>query len=577
MRSGKKALLLAINSKYIHSNPAVYSLAAYYERRAAESRGGKAPWMLSVKEYTINDVVGNILQGIVREKPDLLAVSVYIWNVETVKRLLPDLRVLLPEAIIVLGGPEISFGTEHCGIDKSLFDYVVEGEGELCFAELLDKLSAPSYVPAGELPGVLRADRLLSMEELPFIYDGRYSFGGGIEAFKNRIVYYETSRGCPYSCAYCLSGGDCAPVRFLPEETVFKHIDFFCRSKVPLVKFVDRTFNCNPARAKAIIRKISELDTEECMSCFHFEVGADLFDDEFLELLSRVPKGRVQIEAGIQSLNGQTLSASVRKTDNRRLFKNIEAIVGCGNINVHTDLIAGLPFEGIESFKESFNKTYSLKAHQLQLGFLKRLQGAPLCEKETEYGLVFSKTAPYEVLKTKWLGFDEIIRLKRVEASLERYYNSGFYSMSLAVLEKCFAAPYELYEAIADFSKTRGHGDIYAATSKRAAFDMLYEFGIASNVEKICGAEKTGSFAELLLLDYFSSDKSELPPESLRFTWRHSRTLRSSEAEIFKANGTEDFKGFGIRCIGEKMYIFDYNKKDAVTGRYYYREAVNGR
>jgi len=563
MKSGKKALVAAINSKYIHSNPAVYSLAAYY--KATRGEPDNAAWEVCVKEFSVNDAADNILQGIAAEKPDLLAFSVYVWNVETVKRLLSDVRAVLPDTMILLGGPEVSFGTEHCALDGALFDFVAEGEGELCFAELLDELALAQSTPSR----VRRASRRLDMDELPFIYDEAFGFGG-IAAFKNRIVYYETSRGCPFSCSYCLSGGDCSPVRFLAVEKVFGHIDFFAENKVPLVKFVDRTFNCNPARAKAIVEKICGLRKEDCATCFHFEVGADLFDDEFLELLSKVPEGRIQIEAGIQSFNEETLSASVRKVDNSRLFKNVEYIMKNGNINVHTDLIAGLPCEDAASFRDSFNKAYELGSHQLQLGFLKRLQGAPLCAKEEEYGIVFSKNAPYEVLSTKWLSYDDIMRLKRIEAALERYYNSGICTKTLSVLEKHFASPYDMYEAIAEFSGSNIPGGVYLPMSKRSAFDVLFDFAVSSG----CEAEE---IAAIMLTDYFSTDKSELPPDSLRFYWRHSRVLRQSEAEIFKENGIDDFKGFGIRIVGNDTLIFDYNKKNAVTGQYRLRKVIKGR
>ncbi len=350
----KRAIICAINSKYIHSNPAVYSLAAYYEKHSVNKL-----WHTDVREYTINDIVGNIIYDIVSDKPDVIAFSVYIWNVEVVKRILCDLRVILPNTVIILGGPEVSFGTEHCNINDSLYDYIIQGEGELCFTELLDNLSSVSEQALIDsdvacVNKILRADRLLAMDEIPFIYNDE-----NIGCFKNRILYYETARGCPFSCAYCLSGGDCSPVRFTDVEIVFTHIDFFCKHDVPLVKFVDRTFNCNPARAKEIIKKIAAIP-DSCSTCFHFEVGADLFDDEFLCLLSTLPKGRVQIEAGIQSLNETTLNASVRKTDNNKVFSNLKKIIDGENVNVHTDLIAGLPFESLASFKNSFNGVYRL-------------------------------------------------------------------------------------------------------------------------------------------------------------------------------------------------------------------------
>ncbi|MBO5418152.1 MAG: B12-binding domain-containing radical SAM protein [Clostridia bacterium] len=542
----KKVCICGINSQYIHSNPAVYSLAAYYYENSRFSGTDKA-FSVTIKEYTVNDIIGNILLDIAAERPEVLAFSVYIWNVETVKKLLSDVSKVLPETQVVIGGPEVSFGTEHCGIDDNLFDFVIEGEGELAFTEFLDTLSGE-----GKLPRKIRAERLLEMAEIPFIYEVF-----DLARFENRIIYYETSRGCPFGCSYCLSGGDKSPVRFLPVETVFRHIDFFAENNVPLVKFVDRTFNCNPERAKAIVGKIASLP-ETCRTCFHFEVGADLFDNDFLGLLATLPKGRVQIEAGIQSTNNEVLSRCVRKTDNNRVFDNLQKICSYGNINVHTDLIAGLPGENLDSFKNSFNDVYALRSHQFQLGFLKRLQGAPLCDTEKADGLVFSENSPYEILESACLSFGEITELKEVEAALERYYNSGYYVETLKRVDGCFGTSYEFYRRLAEYLK--GQGLLWGGVSKRRAFDGLYEF--------CCGGVNDEALAETMLLDYFSSDKSELPPDSLRFVWRHSRAYRNSESEVYKALNIDDFAGFGIRYVGGNAYVFDYRGKDPVTGRY---------
>lgn len=508
----KKVLLCAVNSKFIHSNPAVYGLKAYYEKYAPETV--RQELEVTVREYTINDVFGNIVYDIVSHKPDMLAFSVYIWNVETVKKLLSDLRLILSGCVFVLGGPEVSFGVDHCGILPGLFDCIIEGEGELCFKELLCDF-AEDKAPER----LLRASRQLTLEELPFTYNEE-----NIGLFKNRILYYETSRGCPFSCAYCLSGGDCSPVRFLPIERVFCEIDFFVRYEIPLVKLVDRTFNCNRQRTKEILGKIASLPSE-CKTCFHFEVGADLFDGEMIRLLSGLPAGRVQLEAGIQSTNPKTLESSVRRTDNRRVFENIIEIVGAGNINVHTDLIAGLPYEDMSSFRNSFNEVYSLRAHQLQLGFLKRLQGSPLCSMQEEHGMVFSQNPPYEIICNNYISFAELLELKRVEAALERYHNSGYYRESLLFLESCFDTPYGMYLALADFLEESG--GLFCSVSKRRAFDLFFDFGCRAVLrrearlweEAACGLrcdaalQKNGiaTFARMLLLDYFSSDKSELP------------------------------------------------------------------
>ncbi len=550
----KNILLCAVNSQFIHSNPAVYSIKRYFDDNFTGSGID-----VSIKEYTVNDVYGNILYDILAKKPDAVCFSVYIWNVETVKRLIPDILAVLPDTTVILGGPEVSFGTSQLDKAKNSCDYIIEGEGELCFLELVKSGEIFTHT---DLPKRISASRLISGNEFPKIYTKE-----SLSLFKNRIVYYESSRGCPFSCAYCLSGGDSTPVRYLPLERVFDDIDLFVSEKVPLVKFIDRTFNANKKRALEIFKKIASLP-DDAVTCFHFEVGADLFDGETLFVLSSLKKGRIQIEAGIQSLNEKTLTASARTVKNEAVFKNLFEILKFKNINVHTDLIAGLPFEDIGSFKSSFNGVYSLKSHQLQLGFLKRLFGAPLCESEKEYLMVFSENPPYEILKNAWLSYDDIAELKRIEAVTERYYNSGGFVRSLDLVIEKFPSPYDFFN---DFSAwCYLNGTLFAAVSKRRAYDLLYSFALPFLDEK-----EQLLMSDLVLFDYFSSEKSEIPPDLLKGHLTLAKPFKNSDAAVYGLMEASGYTGYGIRSFFGKSYLFDYSKKDPVSGLYPVVSVVN--
>ena len=507
-----KVLLCAINSQYIHSNPAVYFL-----KEAAKDYAD-----IEVHEYSINDNYQALLYGILSKGTDLVAFSCYIWNIEIVCRLCKDIKKAKPEIKIVLGGPEVSFGVDHTSLEETDYDHILKGEGERIFPELLAKLQGKEFnAPETDL--------------WPEIYTLE-----NIKKFKNRIVYYESSRGCPFKCAYCLSSV-CGKVRFLPIERVKANIDMFVKEQVPLVKFTDRTANCNKVRFKEILTHI--LNQENCNTTFHFEIGADLLSQEELDILGKMPVGRVQLEAGIQSTNEETLEACVRKTDLEKIFYNLGKIMEFKNINLHGDLIAGLPYEGLERFKKSFNDLYSLRLHQLQLGFLKLLPGAPLNNMIEEHEYVFSSHTPYEVLKNKYISSEELGELKAVEDVLERYYNSGRFTTCLPLLEKCFDTPYDMYKELAD--RYIELGLLFGKISLDKQCDVLVEFA----VEKGLGKE----FKIAMLVDYFSTNRQDLPPDSLKEYWQSSRHLKL---------------GPGGRCIDGVRYRFDYEKKNPVDGKY---------
>ncbi len=558
-----KTLLCGISSKYIHSTPAVYCLkkaSEYYANLYSAKIGD-----IDIFEASVNDSYDAILYNIVNLTPDCIGFSVYIWNVDLISKLCSDIKKMLPDTVIILGGPEVSFGIDANVFPVGSYDYVICGEGERAFFCLLCELCSKKYNVEFEAPplfgyvnsgGAVSAARINDLSELPFIYDEN-----NIERFKNRILYYETSRGCPFNCAYCLSGAE-SKVTFLSLDRVYNEIDFFNRQKVKQVKFVDRTFNCNVKRAKDIVKHIVSL--EQCSTNFHFEVGADLFDDELTDLLCNSPQGRIQIEAGIQSVHEDTLCACCRKTDVNKCFENLKKVIESGNVNVHTDLIAGLPFETLELFKISFNKAYALSSHQLQLGFLKLLKGAPLNEMTAVHGYVFSKNSPYEIIKNNYISHCELLKLKELENTFERYYNSGSFAYIVKRLLKFYDTPYDMYRDIADYLAL--HGYIFKSISMQQSFDLLHGF-IIEKIMRISEMEMR-ELESLMLLDYFSSNKSDLPPESLKHIWTSERMINSKNSDIMKKYTTGEFKNLRLRVIDGEIYIFDFLNNDPVTGRF---------
>lgn len=529
-----KINLVSVNSKFIHSSLAAASIKKMYDVYS-EKLNISLP-ELTVTETTINDSFDSIVYSVMNGA-DVFAFSVYIWNVSLVERLCRHIRKAKPDSTVILGGPEVSYGTD---IDESCYDYIISGEGERAFFALICELNGIA-VPAEwkyTAGGKTRfAENIADLSEIEFPY-GEYN----IADFSDRIIYYEASRGCPFSCAYCLSSV-CGRVRELPLERVFSDLKFFIEHNVPQVKFVDRTFNCNRKRAREIWRYIVESD---CKTNFHFEVGADLLEAEDIELLSACPEGRIQLEAGIQSTYAPALDECCRHTDTEKLFSNINSLVANGNINIHVDLIAGLPYESLEIFKKSFNDAYSLHAHQLQLGFLKLLHGAPLNGMLEKHGYVFSEYSPYEIISNKYLTFDDIAELKRVEDVLERFYNSNRFRRTLAQAEALYASPYEMFLDFAE--KFREQGMTYRPVSTKLLYDFL------SRHFKAMGRD----FDRLLLLDFYTSEKSELVPSELRY-------LAGGKVKNRKAHA---------KFIGNDAYIIDYSARNPVDGSFRIVEVI---
>lgn len=460
-----KILLVACNAKYIHSNLAVYDLQAYASDYADH---------IVLKEYTINQQKDDIMRDIYLEHPDVVCVSCYIWNLSFVKELMADLIKILPGADFWAGGPEVSYDAEKFLTENSEFKGVMVGEGEETFKELAGYYVEKNPQNLKDMTGICYRDgdqiihngwrQIMDLSSIPFIYKD-------LSEFKNRIIYYESSRGCPFSCSYCLSSID-KKLRFRDTETVKKELQFFIDNKVPQVKFVDRTFNCKHDHAMAIWKYINEHDNG--VTNFHFEISADLLREEELQEMSTMRPDLIQLEIGVQSTNPDTIKAIHRTMDFEKLKGIVDRIHSFGNIHQHLDLIAGLPYEDYDSFRNSFNDVYALKPQQLQLGFLKVLKGSHMMEMCREYGIVYKTQEPYEVLSTKWLDYDHVLKLKTVENMVEVYYNSGQFQNTLEYLEKFFPDAFSIYERLGSFYMEKGYGDISHTRMRR--YEILLEF-----------------------------------------------------------------------------------------------------
>ena len=541
-----KILLAACNAKYIHSNLAVYNL---------KSCSGEYSSRVVVKEYTINQIRDDILKDIYLEQPDVICFSCYIWNISFVRELVPDLKKILPQVEFWAGGPEVSYDAVEFLKKNPAFFGVMVGEGEETFHELAGYYIERKPETLSEIRGVAFRDEnkdrdivhtgwreLMDLSKVPFAYSN-------LTEFKNRIIYYESSRGCPFSCSYCLSSID-KKLRFRDIELVKKELQFFIDNKVPQVKFVDRTFNCKHDHAMEIWRYITEHDNG--ITNFHFEISADLLRAEELALMKTMRPGLIQLEIGVQSTNPQTIKAIRRTMDFEKLKRIVEQIHSFGNIHQHLDLIAGLPYEGYDSFHKSFCDVYALRPEQFQLGFLKVLKGSHMMEMTGEYQILYKDREPYEVLSTAWLTYGEILRLKMVESMVEVYYNSGQFKNTLVFLEKYFDDPFRMYEALGRFYEKKGYSEISHSRMRR--YEILMEF---AGEQKEIPSE---SLSDVMLLDLylrenlksrpsFASDQK--PYERLIWDYRKAKKIpKTAHIEVFRD--------------GKKL-LFDYTDRDPLT------------
>ena len=466
-----KILLTAINAKYIHSNLAIYSLKAC---------AGKYESNVELAEFTINNQKDYILEEIYKRHPNVLCMSCYIWNIDYVESVVREFHKICPDVPVWVGGPEVSYEVERFLAEHDYITGVMIGEGEDTFRELCQhyvdgdiRLEDIKGIAIREKSGkaiITQPRCIMDMSQIPFCYDT-------MEDFSNRIIYYESSRGCPFSCSYCLSSVD-KTLRFRDIELVKKELKYFIDQKVPQIKFVDRTFNCNHKHAMEIWKFIKENDNG--VTNFHFEISADLINDEELELISDMRPGLIQLEIGVQSTNEVTIK-EIHRTMKLDLLKDIVTkIQAGGNIHEHLDLIAGLPYEGYESFRKSFDEIYELKPNQLQLGFLKILKGSYMYEHAVEYGIVYHDKPPYEVLKTNWLSFDEVLKIKQVEEMLEVYYNSGQFEVTMKIFEKMFDSAFDMFRQMGEFYEQNGYFGMNHSRIKRCEilldFVKQYEF-----------------------------------------------------------------------------------------------------
>ena len=600
-----KFLLVAINAKYIHSNLGIYSLKAYAEKElrkkkkaalagtgeivsgVAEAGVQGAEWeadgavvtetqsvagvssgqvQVEIAEYTINHQMDQILQDIYRRKPDVIGFSCYIWNIQYIRPFLKDIPKVLPDVKIWMGGPEVYYRAE-----SFLKEEPTVTEGEATLAELAEVYGEAEDIDIRleQVRGIVFRKTsgeilhtpvrpLLPMDEIPFSYNN-------LEGMEHRIIYYESSRGCPYSCSYCLSSID-KTVRFRSLDLVMKELDYFLERKVPQVKFVDRTFNCKKSHALAIWRYLLEHDNG--VTNFHFEISADLIDEEELEVMEQMRPGLIQLEIGVQTTNPDTITEIRRKMNLDRLKQVVDKINGFHNIHQHLDLIVGLPYENYERFCQSFDDVYWMRPEQLQLGFLKVLTGSYMAEKTQDYGLLYHQEPPYEVLATKWLDYGQVLRLKAVEDMVEVHYNSGQYTETLREMEQHWASPYAMFEALADYYERLGYTGI--AINRLTRYEIL--FGFLQETEP----EKTERYRDLLTYDLYLRENIKSRPAFLRdeSPWKTLRRefFQGEEKEPKYLKGYEGYdsrqmaKMAHLEVFGDgRVVVFDYKNRDPLT------------
>ena len=578
-------LLAAINAKYIHSNLGIYSLRRYAMERLGlgqKDEQGAAVGMemvseaaeganrtktvseiqIDLGEYTINHQMDQILQDIYRRKPDVVGFSCYIWNIVYVKELIHDLKKVLPQVRIWMGGPEASYDAVHLMDELPEVELIMQGEGEETFTRLVEACECGTEVCFSELPGIVlrrfdgtievhRPAPLMNLDDIPFSY-------GDLSGLEHRIIYYESSRGCPFSCSYCLSSID-KKVRFRSLSLVTKELQFFLDRKVPQVKFVDRTFNCKKSHSMAIWQYLLEHDNG--ITNFHFEISSDLLDDDELALMKQMRPGLIQLEIGVQTTNPVVVKEIRRTMDLDKVARRVAQVNAFGNIHQHLDLIAGLPLEDYESFGHSFDVVYQMKPSQLQLGFLKVLKGSPMQAQASQYGILSQAEPPYEVLKTPWLSYDDIIRLKGLEEMVETYYNSGQFSNTVKVLCKQFDRPFLLYEALSDEYRARKMHE--KKHSREAQYQFIRDFAAArTTLDDIL-------VRQVLTLDYYLRDYARKRPSFALEQDSYKEEIRAVCLKAFPESSYKDvIRDYHIEVFvppftDEKQFVlFDYQHRD---------------
>ena len=541
-----KILLAACNAKYIHSNLAVYDLKAYSSDYDKE---------VLLREYTINQPKDEILKDIYGSGADVVCFSCYIWNISFVRELIRDLAKILPETAFWAGGPEVSYDAEKFLTEMPEMTGVLVGEGEKTFHDLLEY-----YIDGkgslGEIRGIAYRDgeeirhngwrELMNLSEIPFVYQH-------LEEFENRIIYYESSRGCPFSCSYCLSSID-KKLRFRDLELVKKELQFFLDHKVPQVKFVDRTFNCKHEHAMAIWKYILEHDNG--VTNFHFEVSADLLRDEEMDLMAKMRPGLIQLEIGVQSTNPETIRAIHRHMDLDKLKRCVDRVHSFRNIHQHLDLIAGLPYEDYDTFHRSFNDVYQMKPDQLQLGFLKVLKGSLMQGEAEKYGIVHKEKEPYEVLSTNWLPYGDVLKLKAVESMVEVYYNSGQFQHTLEYLVPLAKDAFTFYESLGAFYENKGYSEISHSRMRR--YEILLEY---LQEETDVSVEKA---SQKMLYDLYLREKLKKRPSFAP----DQKVYETAIWDYRKANNIPKTAHIEVFEDGRAV-LFDYERRDPLSNNAY--------
>jgi len=533
-----KILLTALSAKHIHKTLAPWCLKAYCDAHVPGCE-------VVVQEHTINDNIGNIVTELYQSKPDVVGFSCYIWNIECVVKVAKMLKKYLPQCIIVLGGPEVSFETD-CG-QYPFAHAIVQGPGELSFANLLKEIMA-GKISHGES---IKSNDIVDLDDLPTPYTSAYfkSFEEGrMVSIKNQLVYYESSRGCPFSCSYCLTS-TFSGVQERLLSCVLSDLDSLLEHGATCIKFVDRTFNASRNRALEILRYIFSLETD---CTFHFEVAADLFDAKLLQLVSAMPPERVQFEIGIQSINPATLAEINRRTNIEQALQNIQTLVGFGNCHVHVDLIAGLPFETMETFSKGIDACIKVRPHMLQLGFLKLLKGTTIRADPSIHGYIFNEFPPYEVFRSKYMDFEDMIKLKRIEGVIDKFYNSGVFANSVNyAIEHVFQGAYPFFAALAGFCKGEN-----LSISPKHAYTILLHF-LYEHMEKALAAH----YIKLDCLTF--STKNVLPEGIVQYRDKRAEDAFRRKSPTRRCNVRIEFFEYD-----HKTRVFVYDERDEIKKAY---------
>ncbi|HYF83236.1 MAG TPA: B12-binding domain-containing radical SAM protein [Clostridia bacterium] len=534
----KKILLSAVNAKYIHSNLAIRYLKKYCE---AQIEG------INIAEFSINDNINNILKQLYNSGADIYGFSCYIWNISLMRSICSSLKKAKPDAVIILGGPEVSYDSASILRDNPFIDYVVVGEGEETLLDLLGCIT-DGKCNISSIPGIAyreganvvinqKRPLIACLDAIPFPYDS-------FDEFENKIVYYETSRGCPFNCQYCLSS-TIHGVRYLSIDRIRQDIKGFINAGVRQVKLVDRTFNCDIDRSIEIMQYIMELKST---TNFHFEIAADLINERFLQTVEKAPEGMFQFEIGVQSTNPMTLSEIDRTMNFGKVGQNVRKLLAFKNAHIHLDLIAGLPYEDIKSFEKSFNDVYDFKPDMLQLGFLKLLKGSGIRESCVEYGMEHHDFPPYEVISTKWLSYKELLVLKDIENVLEQYYNSGRFKHTLDFLLMSLAVtPFDFYHRLSDYWNSKGHFNSSKGVSE--LYTILKHF-VADQYAGRLDSAGCSLLNEYLKLDWLLYSRSGSMPESID---RYNHALLKDRLQeylndsVINMEGFEEYKNMPMR------------------------------